>query len=61
MASVDVRIEGVEKAQASLTAAFVRSQNFLPLFTKAKAEISAMNTANFALVFLELGQMQLFR
>jgi phage gpG-like protein len=55
MASVDVRIEGVEKAQASLTAAFVRSQNFLPLFTKAKAEISAMNTANFALGGLPSG------
>lgn len=55
MASVDVRVEGVEKAQARLTAAFLRSQNFLPLFMKAKVEITAMNASNFALGGLPSG------
>lgn len=55
MASVDVRVSGVEKTQASLTAAFLRSQNFAPLFVKAKAEIGAMNASNFALGGLPSG------
>lgn len=55
MASVDIKIDGIEKTQASLTAAFLRSKNFLPLFVKAKAEITAMNTANFALGGLPSG------
>lgn len=55
MSSVNIKIRGVEETQASLTAAFLRSKNFAPLFVKAKAEISAMNTANFALGGLPSG------
>lgn len=55
MASVDIHIRGLEKTQASLTAAFIRSTNFAPLFAKAKAEITAMNTSNFALGGLPSG------
>ena len=55
MSSVDIKIHGVKEAQASLTAAYLRSTNFAPLFVKAKTEISAMNTANFGLGGLPSG------
>lgn len=52
---ISVNVKGIEEVEAKLIAMQLRTTNFAPVFTKAKAQLSAASASNFSLGGLPSG------